>query len=260
MIVSPPRATYRQNYAARIALTILFLFLAAIPLIVTGGLFTPVATTISLAILVLDAVFCWMIGKSVLTIHDEGVRRGSVFGMKEIEWRSVKEYRYRAVPVQAGGGLLGVLVLGIARGLGGRKATTNLILDVIGTDGTKIRITSSFKDAYEAVGALLASIHDQLRPRVSNEVKSTGAMFGQLRVNVHELQWKSKDPVPLTELAFAEIAGQNLNIKKAGKLFSVVSVRSDKVPNVLLLLESLESLGVGANRMKSVDPLAHVRS
>lgn len=32
------------------------------------------------------------------------------------------------------------------------------------------------------------------------------------------------------------------------------------VPNVLLLLESLESLGVGANRMKSVDPLAHVRS
>ncbi len=66
--------------------------------------------------------------------------------------------------------------------------------------------------------------------------------------------------MPLREVAFAEIAGQNLNIKKEGKLFSLVSVRSDKVPNVLLLLESLEALGVGANRMKSVDPLAHVRS
>ena len=259
MIVSPPRATYRQSYAARIALTILFLFLAAIPLMVADGQFTPLVIALSLAILAIDAVLCWMIAKSVLSVHDEGLRRASIFGVKEIEWRNVKEYRYRAVPVQAGG-LLGALAIGIARGLGGRRATTNLILDVIGTDGTKIRVTSSFKNAYEAVGTMLASIHDQLRPQVKNELASTGATFGQLRLSARDLRWKSKDPVPLAEIAYAEIAGQNLNIKKEGKLFSIVSVRSDKVPNGLLLLESLESLGVGANRMKSVDPLAHVRS
>ncbi len=89
---------------------------------------------------------------------------------------------------------------------------------------------------------------------------STGATFGQLRLSAREIQWKSKDPIPLSEVAYAELAGQNLTIKKAGKLFSIVSVRSDKVPNVLLLLESMESLGVGASRLRSVDPLAHVRS
>ncbi len=220
MIVSPPRATYRQSYAARIALTLLLVFFAAIPLIVADGQFTPLVIALSLAILAVDAVLCWMIGKSILTIHDEGVRRTSIFGLKEIEWRNVKEYRYRAVPVQASG-LLGMAAMGIARRVGGRKATTNLIFDLISTDGAKIRVTSSFKDAYEAIGTMLASVHEQLRPRVTNELTSTGATFGQLRLSARDLQWKSKDPIPLAEIAYAEIAGQNLNIKKEGKLFSL---------------------------------------
>ena len=45
----------------------------------------------------------------------------------------------------------------------------------------------------------------------------------------------------------------------AGKMLSLVSVRSDKVPNVLLLLEMMEKLGVGAGSAPSVDPLARVR-
>jgi hypothetical protein len=261
MIVSPPRATYRQSYAARIALTILFLCLAALPPIFAQGEFTPLVIAAMVAIVALDVAICWMIGKSILTIHDEGIRRTSIFGLKEIEWRNVKEYRYRAVPTQgAAHGLLGVIVIGIANKVGGRKATTNLILDLISNDGTKIRVTSSTKNAYEAIGVIIAAAHEQLKPRITAALGSTGAEFGLLRLSARDLQWKTKDPVPLREIAFAELAGQMLSIKKEGKLFSLVSVRSDKVPNVLLLLESLESLGVGASRMKSVDPLAHVRS
>src|SRR5258706_11961628 len=106
MIVSPARTTHRQSYAARIALTLLFLFIAAFPLIVTEGKFTPGAILAIAAILAVDAALCWMISKSMLTIHDDGLRRANIFGVKEIEWRNVKEYRYRAVPIQVGGGLL----------------------------------------------------------------------------------------------------------------------------------------------------------
>ena len=57
----------------------------------------------------------------------------------------------------------------------------------------------------------------------------------------------------------AEIAGQMLRIRKKGKMLSLVSVRSDKVPNVLLLLETMEKLGVGAGSAPTIDPLARVR-
>ena len=50
----------------------------------------------------------------------------------------------------------------------------------------------------------------------------------------------------------------NLVVKRQGKWVSAISVRSDKVPNVLVFLEALESL---APQVKStaVDPLARVR-
>jgi hypothetical protein len=259
MIVSPARATHRQTYAVRIALTLLFLFLAGMTLVVGEGQFTP-PVLIALAILAAVNIALWvLIGKTVLTIHDDGIRRVSITGTKEIEWRNVREYRYRAIPVQAGG-LLGAAAIGIANRVGGRKATTNFQCEVIGEDGTKIKITSSYQKAYDAIGVLLAAVHDRLRPNVTKAIASTGAVFGPVRLTSRDVQWKSKDPVPLRELAYAELAGQTLTIKKEGKLFSVVSVRSDKVPNVLLLIEQMEALGVGGNRMKSIDPLAHVRT
>jgi len=54
------------------------------------------------------------------------------------------------------------------------------------------------------------------------------------------------------------LAGANLQIKRQGKWLSAVSVRSNKVPDVLVFLEVLESL---APQIKAtgVDPLARVR-
>jgi hypothetical protein len=69
--------------------------------------------------------------------------------------------------------------------------------------------------------------------------------------------WKQKS-IPLTELTKAEIAGTNLQLKRRGKWLSAISIRSDKVPDVLVFMEVLESF---APQLKAAgfDPLARVR-
>jgi len=260
VILSPPRETFRQTYTPRVALAVLLLGAAFIVwLIASQASSNPqIAYAVAGALVVLTVVFWIMIGKTVLTVHDEGVRRVSVFGTKELEWHQVREYRYRVVPVQVGG-LIGYMVVAAAQRRGGRAATTNLYLTLVGEDGRKIAVSSFFKNAYDAVGMILGALHQAMRPKVDAGVASTGAIFGPLRLTARELQWKQKDPVPLGELMNAEIAGQTLRIRKKGKMLSLVAVRSDKVPNVLLLLETMEKLGVGASGVPSVDPLARVR-
>jgi hypothetical protein len=264
MIVSPPRETYRQNYAARIALTTVALIAAMIVYFVGREGNSTVAMAIAAAIILADVLLWVAISKTVLTIHEEGIRRVSVFGVKEMEWRNVKEYRYRVVNANVAaahaGGLIGLLIVAaVSRTAGGRRATTNFFLQLIGNDGSKIGVTSSFQNAYDAIGAILGAVHDQLRPEVASRIGGTGATFGPIRLSSREIQWKSKDPVLLGELAYAEIVGSYLQIKKSGKMLKLVSVRSDRVPNVLLFLEQIEKLGVGAKRANAVDPLAHVR-
>ncbi len=260
MILSPPRQTFRQTYTTRMALAVLLLGAALVVWMIATETKTasPIPYAIEGALVVLTVVFWIMIGKTVLTIHDEGVRRASVFGTKELEWHQVREYRYRVVPVQVGG-LIGYIAVAAARKAGGRAATTNLYLTLVGEDGTRIAVSSFFKNAYDAVGTILGALHPLMRVKVDSEVGSTGAVFGPVRLSARELQWKQKEPVPLTELMSADIAGQNLRIRRKGKMLSLVTVRSDKVPNVLLLLETMERLGVGATGMPVVDPLARVR-
>lgn len=259
MIISPPRQTFRQTYNARWGLAVMLVTTALIVYFVAADAKWPYGNYVVAALAILTVAVWIVIGKTVLTLHDEGVRYTSVFGIKEMEWRQVREYRYRVVPVQ-GGGLIGYAMLAAARRAGGRAATTNLYLTLVDDGGRKMMVTSSFKDAYDAVGMILGALHQAMRPAVDAGVASTGAIFGPLRLTARDMQWKQKDPVPLGELMNAEITGQTLRIRKQGKMLSLVAVRSDKVPNVLLLLETMERLGVGAVGTPQVDPLARVRT
>jgi hypothetical protein len=265
MIISPPRESYRQSYVARVALTFVALAAAAILYFIGAAQQWTATPWVAAAIIAADILLWIAIGKTQLTVHDEGIRRVSIFGVKEIEWRNIKEYRYRIVNSNGAaghaGGLIGILIVAaINRTSGGRKAMTSFYLQLIAEDGTRIWVTSSFKDAYDAIGTILGKVHEQLRPRVSKEIATTGSAFGPLRLSARHMQWKAKEAVPLSELAYAELAGSTLQIKKTGKFLSLVSIRSDKVPNVLLLLEEMAQLGVGAKRANAVDPLAHVRA
>jgi hypothetical protein len=81
--------------------------------------------------------------------------------------------------------------------------------------------------------------------------------FGGIGLSTAAVIWKSNS-IPVSQITKAELVGSNLQVKREGKWRAAISVRSDKVPNVLVFLEVLESL---APQVKStgIDPLARVR-
>jgi hypothetical protein len=69
--------------------------------------------------------------------------------------------------------------------------------------------------------------------------------------------WKNQS-IPVSEVTKAELLRTNLIVKRQGKWLAAISVRSDKIPNVLVFLEVLESLAPQV-KATGVDPLARVR-
>jgi hypothetical protein len=207
--------------------------------------------------LVIAGVVAWIaIGKTALTINEQGVRRESLLGMQEMAWGQIQETRYRVIPINvyAHFGLIGALLA-----MRSKSANANLTLELISSDGKKLKVTSNFQNAKEAIGLILTRI---LPPMVKSAESSLQhgqtVKFGDMALSATQLTWKNKTTIPVSEIEKAEIVGGNLQLKRRGKWLSAVSVRSDKVPNVLVFLEALESL---APQIKStgIDPLARVR-
>lgn len=259
MIHSPAQQTYRQAYLYRVVLGIIGFGVAAVFLAIgTEG--SQPSMIIGGAIAVATAFGIWAMGGRLLTIHQEGVRITSRFGAKEMEWVEVKEYRYRAVPAQAGvhaGGLVGVLAVAAARRAMGPQATTSFYLTLVANDGRKLSIGPAFRDTYEAIGAIVNRLHERFRPDVERAL-GAGAMFGPLRLTLRDVQFKQKEPIPLADLVRAELRGQQLDIKKQGKLLSAVNIRSDKVPNVLLFVETMDKLRFAGQEQYASNPQGRV--
>jgi hypothetical protein len=203
------------------------------------------------------AIGLWFVlGKSVLVISESGVRRESLLGQQEIAWSQVAETRYQVVPINvyAHFGLIGALIAMSSK----RSKRAHLVLELIGQDRKKLKVTSNYQNADEAIGIIL----DRLMPPMVQNTKTRvqrgeTVQFGGLGLSATAVVWKGTS-IPVTEITRAELAGSNLQIKRQGKWLSAVSVRSNKVPDVLVFLEVLESL---APQIKStgVDPLARVR-
>ena len=250
--------TFKQTYSIRVLLAVILLGPAALAasiafenqqvdknsLYVAAGL-----TTIFVVLWIL-------IGRTVLTIDAMGLKRQSAFGSKEIFWNQITETRYVVNPINVAGhfGLIGLLISAASR-----TKQANLTFRVIGSTGTQIRITSNFKDAREAIGLVLTRILPGMvsdaRLRIE---RGETVQFGQVRLSKAGVIWKSKNPVPLTEIKSAELVGSKLRVKCTGKWLDAIAVRSDKIPNVLVLLEVLDSLAPQL-RVAAIDPLARVR-
>jgi hypothetical protein len=202
------------------------------------------------------SVALWIVlGKTVLTINDFGVRRESVLGQEEIAWSQISETRYRVTPINvyAHFGLLGALLA-----MSSKSTNAQLSLELISTDGKKLKVTSAIRDASEAIGLVLARVMPPMVQNVKARLqRGETVQFGGIGLSAVAVTWK-KNSIPLTQITKAEILRSNLQIKREGKWLAVINVRSDKVPNVLVFLEVLESL---APQLKStgVDPLARVR-
>jgi hypothetical protein len=195
------------------------------------------------------------LGKSVLIINDSGVRRESVLGQQEIAWSQIMETRYRVVPINVYShfGLIGAVLA-----MSSKSARAQLTLELIGHDRKKLKVTSNFRKADEAIGIILGRI---MPPMVQNTKarlqRGETVQFAGLGLSATTVTWKGAS-IPISQITRAELVRSNLQIKQKGKWRNAVSVRSDKVLDVLVFLETLESL---APQIKAtgIDPLARVR-
>jgi hypothetical protein len=81
--------------------------------------------------------------------------------------------------------------------------------------------------------------------------------FGNLGLSATAVTWKNNS-IPVAQITKAELLRSNLQIKRQGKWLAAINVRSDKVPNVLVFLEVLESLAPQV-KATGIDPMARVR-
>ena len=133
-------------------------------------------------------------------------------------------------------------------------------MTVIAKDGSKILITSNYRQAADAIGLILGKVQPPMLASARRRVEAGDTVaFGPLSVGRNGVAWKRKEPVPFAELSSARIVGQYLRLRRKGKLFDIAKVRTDKVPDVLVFMDLLEAMGAGAGETKSIDPLARVQ-
>ena len=216
----------------------------------------PTLLLISLGVVLAYAGLCLVIGKQVLTISDQGVRRESMFGEQTIAWSQISETRYNVTPIQLAAhfGLVGALVSMLSK-----SSSANLTLTVVAVDGKRIKVNSNFKNAKEAIGLILSKIVPAWVAAARAQIgRGETVRFGDLALSATALTWKKQAPIPVADLSRAEIVGRYLQVSRTGKWLSAIKVRSDKIPNVLVFLEVLDAI---APQLKStgIDPLARVR-
>jgi hypothetical protein len=214
----------------------------------------PVLRWVSIGALGALAGFWILFGKNALTISDAGVRRESAFGQQDMAWSQITETRYRVTPINVYGhfGLIGAILA-----MSSKSGRAQLQLELIG-DGKKLKVTSSFQNASEAIGLILGRVLPPMVQSVKARLqRGEVVQFGGIGLSAVAVTWKSKS-TPVAEISQAELVRGNLVVKRQGKWMSAISVRSDKVPNALVFLEVLESL---APQVKStgIDPMARVR-
>lgn len=186
-------------------------------------------------------------GKTTIAVFGEGVRRSSLFEVRELLWSDIAEYRYQIIPVNYGGlvgGLIGMAVqAAVSAGTG--KSARSLKLTLVGRNRKDIRVTSNFKDAGQAIETIVEEIHGRIKPELKSRLANGGEVaFGPLGLSVQGISWKGKERIPLAEVVKIEISGRKLRVRRKGKMLDTIGVATEKIPNVLLALELLEELRV----------------
>src|SRR5215467_622203 len=158
----------------------------------------PTLLGISLALVLAGAGFWIVLGNSALVISDSGVRRESLFGQQEIAWSQVAETRYQVVPINvyAHFGLIGALIAMSSK----RSKRAHLVLELIGQDRKKLKVTSNYQNADEAIGIIL----DRLMPPMVQNTKrrvqrGETVQFGGLGLSATAVVWKGTS-IPVSEI------------------------------------------------------------
>lgn len=237
MFPSPAQRTFRENLVARI--------LAAVVLIITAAIGAAIysdqqeldpAFWVFAFLAVLFVVFiCLRSAKRRLTIHQEGISYKSLTSETDLMWEQIAGYRYGQQPINvyAHFGLIGLL-LSLRKGTNMQQS-----LEVLGP--TNIKITANFRDAQEAMRAVLEHVNPRLREQAERTLSSGGNVsFGGIELSPVGVIWKGKEPIPYSALVKCKIEGAFLRMKAEGKWLDNVAVNVKKVPNVFVLLDLVE--------------------
>lgn len=262
MIYSPAEDTYGQTANLIAGLAVVFAIPAILCFILAfnGDSVETVPLMIGVAILVALGFLWSLIRKTELSIHTEGVRRVSAFGSQELTWEEIAEYRYQETPVKVGGavgGLIGAAVQAAYEAKTGKKAKS-LVLTLQGRDKSKkIKVTSNFQNAEEAIQRIVNRLHDRRREGVRQRLDRYGQVkFGGLTLNRQGVSWNGKKEVPWAAIQKIELAGRHLCVRK-GKIFDTpISVVQANVPDLLLALETMNALHGSAQMAPVVETFA----
>jgi len=199
---------------------------------------------------------CVMIGKNRISIHAEGIEQQGAFSARSLRWEDVTETRYKRVPVNnaAHFGLIGIAVVAIMNRRGSGTGGANEQLKVLAADGTKISLSSNYKDVGLAILDVRKAVDPRLLEQARRRVKEGDTVrFGNLAISGVGVAWKNKTPIPFSAITAAEIGGANFRVKQEGKWLDAISVSAVKVPNVFVAIDLIDELKHGGVRPK--DPL-----
>jgi len=254
VIQSPPEEIYPRGFTHRIAALLLALPLIA-GVIVFRGLLGPFwARTAVGTILLALVLFWWWEAIHSVAIHREGVVLRSGSRRREVLWDSIREIRYRATGIQAGGALghfFGLLLARLIEWIAGRSGKTSVVDEktisircVLRGDGTPLlTITSATRGAGEAVRKILERVNPRLTKEFLEHVRSSGTVeFGPLALTSDTIG-RGGRILRFAEIASCGLASGDFFVKKQGAWLNAIRVPAGRIPNVFVLLNLLRQLG-----------------
>jgi hypothetical protein len=265
MFISPPEKTYRQTLVHRLLLFIpvaLVLLIAFAVVDFDTSKMSPVGWAIVAVTLGLYIFAWWAIGQSSLNFHSEGVSTTGAFGGKEVRWDEISETFFYKVDQNliVHFGLIGLLMAAASsrQASGDPMGAGQMSLKFSGRDPKqKIAITSSWRNAPEAVKAVLNKVNPQIKPEIQRKVQGgETVMFGPVTLSRQGIGYKQKPQVSFAEVTI-KFNGTYLAVKKEGKWLNVFRAPAQKIPNVFVLLDLAEELKLGG-APRPPDPFLHM--
>jgi len=180
-----------------------------------------------------------------LEFHREGIDYTGVFGEKTIPWDEITETRYHhQLMAQALGwhfGLVGALIAArAAKRPDAKKASQTL---AVVSPNAKLTIASSFENFDEILDIIFSKVNPRIKAAAQKAIAGGGtASFGKIQLSSAGVIWKNKEPIPYSRISSAGIEGQSFRIKAEGKWLALVSIRSQKVPNIFVLTELIQEM------------------
>jgi hypothetical protein len=239
MFPSPPQRTFRDSLTRRIAAGLLFF-----PVLAWGiydqadsGEFDRLIWEF---IVVAGALFGFVMVQAMgrrISIHQEGISYVSLFRQADLTWEEITSTRYQqqSADIAAHSDLLLLMFYVLAEKAG------FMVPSLWITGRQTIRIGTGIRDGHEAIELVLRKVDSRLRPEADRFLASGASVsFGRISLSPEGVAWRTRAPIPWSEIVACRLEGRRLRIRRQGKFYDSIVVRTKKIPNLFVLMELIE--------------------